>query len=110
MSKVHTLKVFEPFEFDLPGKPDTIYSIPHVKKMSADDAVFLTQIDEEEDLAKKIKKMREFVDRFNPSIEDEGLADMEYATIYEMYAEHVGGKDEGESKASQHSSKNTARQ
>lgn len=109
MSTFVLKKKREPWKFALEENTEKEYSLPALKSLSFEDAKLMTDIDEESDLVKKGNMIRGFIDSKCPDLKEAGLSDMEYLEILNEYALSEGKEALGESKASQDSSKNTAR-
>lgn len=97
------------FTFALEGDEETVYTLPSIQSLSFEAAKAMASIDEEADLVKKGGMIRDFILKSVPALGDKGLGDMEYLEIFNAYAMHAG-RSLGELKASQPSSKSTARQ
>jgi len=97
-----TLRKRQAFMFALEDEPETTYSIPSLKSLSFEDAKAMTKIDDEEDIVKKGKLIRDFILKYAPGLKDKELCDMEYFEIFNAYGLNEG-QGLGESKASQNS-------
>jgi hypothetical protein len=104
-----TLKKRRDFVFALEENPDKTYTIPALKSLSFEEAQAMTKIDAEDDIVKKGELIKAFILRHAPELEDLNLGGMEYFEIFNAYGLNEGNREMGESKASRHSSKNTAR-
>ena len=103
------LKKREAFTFALETEPEKVYTLPPLKSLSFEAAKTMASIDDEDDIVKKGGMIRDFVMQSVPELAEKDLSDMEYLEIFNAYATFEGKGSLGESKASQSSSKNTAR-
>lgn len=88
------------FEFALEDAPEKTYSIPALKSLSFEDAQHLTKIDDEKNIVKRGRMIRDFILKFAPDLETMDLGDMEYFGIYNAYGASFNKTEMGESKAS----------
>ena len=98
------------FSFALEEDEKTVYTLPPLKGFSFEEGRRMADIDDEEDNIKKGEMIRAFILEKIPALADKDISDMQYIEIFNAYASFEGRKELGESKASQNSSKNTARQ
>ena len=109
MAEPFVLKKRKDFIFALEDDPETVYTLPALKSFSFEDAKEMARIDDEEDIMKKGEMIRDFILRLVPDLKKQDISDMEYIEIFNAYAMSEGRENLGESKASQSSSKSTAR-
>jgi len=80
-------RIVAPTPFTVEGVDGTIYELPRLKDISAEQLAELGRVDEVDGQAAKTKAIREFVQSLCPALADEPLADMGYISLFKALAE-----------------------
>lgn len=79
------------------------YEIPAMNSLNFDQGAEIALIQDENDFKKRWRKIKKFLLDMAPELESEGLADIEYVTIYssyDAYNRNANAAETGESSAS----------
>lgn len=79
-----------PVPFKVEGVGGTVYELPRLKDLSAEQLGELGRVDEVDGQPAKVRAIREFVQFLCPAIADEPLSDMGYLNLFKALAEGSG--------------------
>lgn len=82
--------IVKPEPFTVEGVEGTVYELPRLKDLSAEQLGELGRIDEVDGQPAKVKAIRAFVQSLCPAISVEPLSDMGYVNLFKALAEGSG--------------------
>ena len=91
------------FVFALEDAPEQTFTLPALSRLGFEDAALITKINDESDIVKRGKLIKDFVLRYAPGLNGVGVSGMEYFEIFNAYSLAMGKSRLGESQASQDS-------
>lgn len=88
------------FTFALEENTEKTYTLPALSQLSFAEADMMRKIDSADSLEKRGKLIKEFILKHAPDLEEAGIGDMEYFSIFNSYGMSEGKAKLGESSAS----------
>lgn len=84
-------RINRPEPFTVEGVDGTIYELPRIKDMSAEQIASMSAVrDAKDDSAAQVRAQKEFILGLCPDLADEPLADMGYVYLFKALAEGSG--------------------
>lgn len=84
-------QITKPEPFTVEGVDGTIYELPRIKDMSADQIASMGAVsDAKDDSVAQVRAQKEFILGLCPGLADEPLADMGYVYLFKALAEGSG--------------------
>lgn len=93
----------EGWPFAFASDPDTVYELPALSQLSYEEAKEMQEIGSMTDITEQGPRIKQFILNHAKGLEAKDISDMEFYTIFNLYALSEGGDKLGESKASQNS-------
>lgn len=84
-------RINRPEPFTVEGVDGTIYELPRIKDMSAEQIASMSTVsDAKDDSAAQVRAQKQFILGLCPELADEPLADMGYVYLFKALAEGSG--------------------
>lgn len=93
----------ESWPFAFASDPDTVYELPALSQLSYEEAKQMQEIGGITDITEQGPKIKKFILDHAKGLENKNISDMEFYTIFNLYALSEGSDKLGESKASPNS-------